>query len=563
MYGTSQDALLCAICSEKFNTHTKQPLLLACFHTFCQECLNKLPKPHDQPWSIVCPLCSTETPGPSPTSLPINYALMEIVEASAACGKEKMCDIHEEIHPAIFYCFECEQSMCDEAHKTHGRVKATKQHQTCMIGEPRVQIIRKQPLCRAHGKELDLVCTHSSHSPNTMVCILCIVTTHQSHSCVTVEDYFNQKQGDVHEILVRAKEVETKLALGVAAAEARHASAAQNQESIAASINAYFTKIQNDLEIQRKELLLKLASTCKDKGKVLQQKQKSLEGTLHGIQIVSQQLDALVQDGNSKAKALVMMDQMQTHLKLIEKDALHEQEFDQIQFLDSPYSLPEVSLIDLAISTPSIYPFENGFPVFLSTSVPLSRFDISISNCQDMLPTKTGKAKNGNYLIEPKNSGSGEHIVEVRLLGKHVRGSPLSVYTGYSWSLSQTRLTNISGTIMEAINTHAWGMVQEIFGMAKQTLTIKIDHKNTNTHCQIALYASPSVQFGCSLPSQYLATYNTYQKAKSSISILKLTRKNDGQISLSHDDQVIWDVPAPACYVYLDVCHASTTAEIL
>ena len=69
---------------------------------------------------------------------------------------------------------------------------------------------RRHILCSTHSKELDLICTHESHPPR-VVCISCMVTSHQSHPCVTVTDYFVGKQAEVQEMLVRAKVAETKL----------------------------------------------------------------------------------------------------------------------------------------------------------------------------------------------------------------------------------------------------------------------------------------------------------------------------------------------------------------
>jgi hypothetical protein len=64
----------------------------------------------------------------------VNYALKDIVEASIAMAQDKMCDIHDATHAAIFWCFECEQGMCEEAHIMHSKAKASKSHQTNRIG---------------------------------------------------------------------------------------------------------------------------------------------------------------------------------------------------------------------------------------------------------------------------------------------------------------------------------------------------------------------------------------------------------------------------------------------
>jgi hypothetical protein len=114
MHDTVPDSLTCSICSDKFNTTTKQPLLLQCFHTFCQDCLHKLAKPPSPipssgpQLSIVCPLCSQASLCSSASSLLINYALKDIVEASASV-QEKMCEFHKDNHSATYWCFDCEQ----------------------------------------------------------------------------------------------------------------------------------------------------------------------------------------------------------------------------------------------------------------------------------------------------------------------------------------------------------------------------------------------------------------------------------------------------------------------
>ena len=118
MHDNVQDALSCSVCLEKFNTTTKQPHLLHCFHTFCHECLQsiiKSPLPPSPTTStlpcITCPLCSKTTPCSSASSLPINYALKDIVEGAAATTQDLRCEIHDEVHPATYWCFECEQAL--------------------------------------------------------------------------------------------------------------------------------------------------------------------------------------------------------------------------------------------------------------------------------------------------------------------------------------------------------------------------------------------------------------------------------------------------------------------
>ena len=101
---------------------------------------------------------------------------------------------------------------------------------------------RRHILCSTHSKELDLICTHESHPPR-VVCISCMVTSHQSHPCVTVIDYFAGKQAEVQEMLARAKVAEAKLSEGAAAVTKEKLSMAANKDTVMSSINSYFVKV--------------------------------------------------------------------------------------------------------------------------------------------------------------------------------------------------------------------------------------------------------------------------------------------------------------------------------
>jgi hypothetical protein len=131
--------------------------------------------------------------------------------------------------------------MCDEVHSFHSMAKTTKQHQINKIGT-QLQIIRKQALCSIHNKELDFICTHSSHTLQ-IVCILCVVSSHQTHPCTTAAEYFNGKQQEVRALLERVECIEGKLKQGVEAVGQENSAIAGNRESVATSINRYFTKV--------------------------------------------------------------------------------------------------------------------------------------------------------------------------------------------------------------------------------------------------------------------------------------------------------------------------------
>jgi hypothetical protein len=95
----------CPICLEPYDLTEKQPCILSCFHTFCGYCLRKMSSQS----SISCPFCSRISEVPSTKMFPINYAVRDIVEECLVGQKDRICEAHEDKHPAVDWCIECEQ----------------------------------------------------------------------------------------------------------------------------------------------------------------------------------------------------------------------------------------------------------------------------------------------------------------------------------------------------------------------------------------------------------------------------------------------------------------------
>ena len=124
----------------------------------------------------------------------------------------------------------------------HNKGKITKNHQTSKIGTP-PQCIQKKAVCNVHGKPLlDLVCTHSSHSP-CLICTTCVTSSHKGHAFVAIDDYFCEQSNSIQALLDNVKELDAKLSRGIEVVGNEHAAIAGNRESVIQTINTYFTKV--------------------------------------------------------------------------------------------------------------------------------------------------------------------------------------------------------------------------------------------------------------------------------------------------------------------------------
>jgi len=338
-------------------------------------------------------------------------------------------------------------------------------------------------MCGAHNKELELVCTQSSHS-TTMICISCAVTSHNGHSCATATDYFVGKQTDVQELIARAKATEAKLEQGMDLVSKEQRALITKQETVQHSIRDYFAKAHSMLDLRQNELLSQLESTIANKSKVLLAQQDGFQATLEEIKQESHLLGVSL-SVNSQAKTLVLMEQLQQHLISMNADGLQPRELAEIEFQETSLILPQLHL-------------------FYATSL-----------------------------------------------------------VKYSWSTTKKENIATTNTTIESNREGAWGMISEEFGMQPQTLTLRVNHRNTSKWSYIVL-GSSALAFKSGSFRHPSASHAIHKGMKDvAVTLLKLQREKDGQVTLHQDGNEIWKKQVPECFVYVDVFYPATVAEIV
>lgn len=106
----SESNLTCGICSEMYNDSKNLPLVLACGHTFCYPCINRL-----YTTKIKCPLCNKEDSRP-PKDLPRNYIISEVVlkiNPYTIRPQDWACKLHPE-EQISYFCKSSKSFLCDE-----------------------------------------------------------------------------------------------------------------------------------------------------------------------------------------------------------------------------------------------------------------------------------------------------------------------------------------------------------------------------------------------------------------------------------------------------------------
>ena len=195
-----EEEITCSICGDLFT----DPKTIPCLHTFCKQCIEKSIESNKKMASIVCcPLCRAPLPRDDMSSVPTNFTINRLVEifgkrkegGKSLALKEIKCSSCERSLPAITWCTECENSLCEQCNDAHQMMKAFKSHQTIAVEEfvknPKLVLStpEKPEACKSHSKQaLDLYCKTCS----SLICQDCTLKMkHRMLSWVQVTRFFS------------------------------------------------------------------------------------------------------------------------------------------------------------------------------------------------------------------------------------------------------------------------------------------------------------------------------------------------------------------------------------
>lgn len=172
------NTLKCSLCYENF----KDPRLLECYHSFCNECLKYQIEAKGSTSSYECTICGmTSTIPQDEEGFPRNLYFFN--KDGNAILK---CDVCGEKTRAEFYCFVCDQNYCSFCLRIHSKLQGTKNHRIVTIDEKGDRKVSQSvALCDQHStQEMKYFCVTCKQP----ICIDCNMTLHKSHECKDLSD---------------------------------------------------------------------------------------------------------------------------------------------------------------------------------------------------------------------------------------------------------------------------------------------------------------------------------------------------------------------------------------
>ena len=200
----------CSVCMSTFT----DPKILPCFHTFCLHCLNELQRTSGKHGEITCPECRRkfQVPGSGyPKDLPANFRMNSLLDVMAIqkCNVAGVkCGNCEKTSAQSFYCFRCCAFWCDDCIAAHNIIRANKDHRVLAIKDFQDQdiedVLRRPVFCQKEhheSKKLKFFCKDCE----VAICNTCVVTLHEGHVKVPLQDAANERKLRLESLLESQK----------------------------------------------------------------------------------------------------------------------------------------------------------------------------------------------------------------------------------------------------------------------------------------------------------------------------------------------------------------------
>ena len=263
-----EEEITCSICGDLFN----DPKTIPCLHTFCKRCIEKSIESNKKMASVVCcPLCRTPLPRDDISSVPTNFSINRLVEifgkrkegGNSSALKEMKCSSCEDGLPAITWCVECENSLCEYCNDAHQRVKALKPHRTVaveqFVNNPKLVLStpEKPEACKSHSKQaLDLYCKTCS----SLICRDCTLKDHprETHDFDFVDDVVDEEREKIKQATAPLKQLLERVRNGIKRIEESETEIDIESEANRRKIQGVYGEVYKLLKQQEEEALEKV-----------------------------------------------------------------------------------------------------------------------------------------------------------------------------------------------------------------------------------------------------------------------------------------------------------------
>ena len=258
---------------------SKDPRLLACLHSLCRECIDRLAmSDQHRTGGVKCPVCRTECPVPASGATGLAKDIL------SASSKMVTCDVCEG-HETTAWCASCEVLVCSDhvvQHMSSGQGKSKKEHIFHFSTSPeqaRQQASASRCLeCSEHQQPLVYFCVTCS----TPVCGECVLFgRHKGHAPRKAAEFVEEKRQKVAAGIQQIRRtVEPCVERSIQSVDDVTAQLKTRAEQVSADIQAAIDRAVGLVQACGQKLLQEVEDLEHDANKVLGQQHDDLEHQL-------------------------------------------------------------------------------------------------------------------------------------------------------------------------------------------------------------------------------------------------------------------------------------------
>ena len=263
-----EEEITCSICGNLFT----DPKTIPCLHTFCKQCIEKSIESNKKMASIICcPLCRAPLSRDGMSSVPTNFTINRLVEifgkhkeaGKSLALREIKCSTCDDGLPAVTWCIECENSLCEQCNDAHQRMKPFKSHKTVAVEEfvknPKLVLStsEKPEACKSHSKQaLDLYCKTCS----SLICRDCTLKDHrrETHDFDFIDDVVDEEREKIKQATAPLKQLLEQVRNGIKRIEESETEIDIESEAKRRKIQGVYGEVYKLLMQQQQEALEKV-----------------------------------------------------------------------------------------------------------------------------------------------------------------------------------------------------------------------------------------------------------------------------------------------------------------
>ena len=435
--------LTCSLCSETY----RKPKILACFHLFCCECLEKHALSSERDGKFSCPECETEVDIPDgrrfddlPTSLDhcrlLNYLAIREEGDELRCSK---CDLNK--GPEIYYFFEggnflCGDCLLETICKGH-RATVVKDFQN----KDYETMLNPKPFCTVKYHERKLT-EFYCRSCETCICQSCINTDHQNHKIDLLDKVCDEEKSNLLASAELAKEKQKA-----------YEDVIQQFELVAAELEANVAAAKREVSEAAEEMIAAIRERKREADDALD---RTLASRTENLRSAKQQAESFANRINQATEFTYDLTHGGSSASVLQNKCSLEKRFDElckskvpplpgyaafIRFF--PTCVPEsVNLGFIAWKTATCEGFNQTFQAGLEAELTLrlhtppeevwhtklrDRVEVVVEPTEEVASLVIREKEDGNFQVNFTPKIPGSYTIDAKLNAVALAGSPFTV----------------------------------------------------------------------------------------------------------------------------------------